>query len=306
MSRSLPFLLLFATTLLADYELSAQQLSQYSQYMFNQLAINPAFAGAEGPLSVTVINRNQWTGVEGAPRTQTFLAHSLFKEKHVGLGATLSNDKIGIHQQLNASLDYAYHLHVGKTTIVSFGLQASFHQVRSDYISLIAAGSWDPLVPNTAMNKSFFDVGTGIFVRGSKWRMGLSLPALVPQRLQVNDSIRVTIRTANLFLFTAYRFTLTNSLELEPSAIAKYYDGVPLSYDVNINLIYRNVLTGGLSYRKKSSLAMMLSAQVTNQFRVGYAYDYPLYPESVLLGGAHEIMAHYLFRFVKSNVQSPR
>lgn len=306
MNRYLLFLSSLASLLLDTSQGSAQQLSQYSQYMFNQLVVNPAFAGAEGPLSVTVINRNQWTGFEGAPRTQTLVAHSLFKEKHVGIGATLSNDKIGVHQQLNASLDYAYHLHLGNSTIVSFGLQGSFHQVRSDYASLVASGDWDPLIPNTAMTKSFLDVATGVFARGSKWRVGLSLPALIPQRISVNDSVSLTIRTANLFVFTAYRIALTNTLELEPSTMVKYYSGVPLSYDVNINTIYRNVLTCGLSYRKKSSLAMLLSAQVTNQLRVGYSYDYPLFSESVLLGGAHEIMALYLFRFVKSQVQSPR
>jgi type IX secretion system PorP/SprF family membrane protein len=114
-------------------EASAQQRVQFTQYMFNGLIINPAYAGAHEALSLTFIQRSQWAGVENAPNTQTLSAHTLFKKKHLGLGVSLINDRIGVHKNISALTNYAYHLRVSSNAYLSMGLLAGIHSRKSDF-----------------------------------------------------------------------------------------------------------------------------------------------------------------------------
>ena len=116
---------------------NAQQRPHFTQYISNELIINPAFAGAEEALSITLVHRSQWSDLEGAPSTQTLTAHSLFKSKKIGIGLAVINDEIGIHSSLNAAASYAYHIELDQETYLSLGLQFGFNQKRSDYNSLI-------------------------------------------------------------------------------------------------------------------------------------------------------------------------
>jgi type IX secretion system PorP/SprF family membrane protein len=135
----------------------AQQKMQFTQYMFNGLVINPAYAGADEALSLTFIHRSQWAGVENAPQTQTLSAHTLFKRKHFGLGLTIVNDKIGVHKNLSILSNYAYHLRTGKKSALSFGLQAGMNNQKSDYTSLLTAGNNDPKLYNPVLTETFFN-----------------------------------------------------------------------------------------------------------------------------------------------------
>src|SRR5687768_8733971 len=114
--------LVLLLTMAALPETYGQQRVQYTQYMFNGLMINPAYAGAEGPLSMSFIQRSQWAGVEGAPSTESFSAHSLFKEKQMGAGVSVVNDRIGIHKNLNVLANYAFHVNIGRNRYLSMGL----------------------------------------------------------------------------------------------------------------------------------------------------------------------------------------
>src|SRR5688572_23136126 len=122
----------------------AQQRVQFTQYMFNGLVINPAYAGADEALSLTLIQRKQWSNVDGSPSTQSLSAHTLFGKKHFGLGMTLINDKIGIHKNLSALTNYAYHLKVGAKSYLSMGVQAGIHSRKSNYGRLAGLNNTDP------------------------------------------------------------------------------------------------------------------------------------------------------------------
>jgi type IX secretion system PorP/SprF family membrane protein len=283
----------------------AQQKVQFSQYMFNNLVINPAYAGADEALSLTFIDRRQWSGVDDAPTTQTLSGHTLFKKKHFGLGATLVNDQYGVHKNLSALTDYAYHLKVGKKSFLSMGLQAGVHNTRSDYASLIGGVTNDPrLYAN--VSQTFFDFGMGVYFRSPRLHVGLSAPQLLPETLSLSDTLSVRLSRANYFLFTKYKITQNESIEYEPSVLLKYFPGLPFSYDVNINMIYRKVLTLGLSYRKRESVDFLLKAQITPQFQIGYAYDHAIGDVARISNGSHELMVQYLFKYVETKVASPR
>jgi type IX secretion system PorP/SprF family membrane protein len=310
---SKPFYFLIKIVLPAMVALSpikaiqAQQNIQFTQYMFNGLVINPAYAGADEALSLTLLHRNQWSGIDGAPSTQTFSAHTLFRKKHIGLGLTLVNDKIGVHKNIAALSNYAYHLQTGKNSYFSFGLQAGVHNRKSDYSSLVGSTSNnDPKLFNTLISSTYFNFGMGLYFRSPRLHVGFSSPELLTEMETLNDSVSIELSKVHSFLYAKYRITLNENVEFEPSLLLKYLAGVPLSYDVNVNMIFREVLTMGVSYRKDESVDFLLKAQLTRQLQVGYSYDHPIGEISRLSSGSHELMINYLFRYTKSNVTSPR
>ena len=287
------------------YQGLAQQKVQFTQYMFNGLVLNPAYAGAEEALSLTFIQRKQWSNIEYAPATQTFSAHTLVKKKKLGLGLTLINDKIGAHKNLSVLTNYAYHIQTGKSSFLSMGIQAGFHNTKSDYTSLTGASN-DPKLSGLTLSETFIDFGAGLYFRSPKFHAGLSAPQLLSEKVVVNDSITIQLDRTNIFLFTKYKITASESIAFEPGALLKYFPGLPFSYDVNLNMIFREVLSMGLSYRRNESMGFLLKAQVTPQLQFGYAYDHTIGDVALLSNGSHELMVHYVFRYAQSKVVMPR
>lgn len=283
----------------------AQPNVQLTQYMFSGLVINPAYAGAEEALSCTFIQRRQWAGFPGAPETQTLSAHSLFAKKHIGLGILAVHDKIGVHQNISALSNYAYHIPVGMNSTLSMGLQAGLRSMRSDYASLSAGGN-DPKLAATFISETFFDVGAGLYLRTPRFQAGLSSLDLIPKRLWVNDTTRVHLRQSNTLIFFRYSIPVNDVFDIEPAVLVKYFYGSPVSFDLNVNGTYRKVLTLGISYRHRESLDLLLKAKVTAQLQLGYAYDHSVGNVSRISNGSHELMINYLFRYLKHNVSSPR
>lgn len=283
-----------------------QQAAQFSQYMFNGLVLNPAYAGSDETLNLTFIGRQQWAGIDNAPSTQTFSAHTLIKAKHVGVGLNLVNDKIGVHRNLNVMSSYSYRVQVEEKSYLSFGVQAGIHSTRSDYNSILRDGVTDPGLANVSVSKTSFDFGAGVYFHSPRVTLGFSAPTMLPQTIQLNDTASVHFETTNFFLLSRYKFSVSEAVDLQPGVLLKYLSNVPLSFDVNLNMIYREVLTLGLSYRRKESVDFLLKAQATPQLQVGYAYDYPMKSASVLGAGSHELMVSYLFRYPQSNTTSPR
>jgi type IX secretion system PorP/SprF family membrane protein len=270
--------------------------------MFNNLVINPAYAGADEHPSVTIVARNQWSGIDNAPSTQTLGAHTLIA-KRVGLGLTVVNDKIGIHRNTTATANYAYHLHAGRRGFISMGLRAGVVNFRSDYPSL-AGNSNDPLLLKY-VNDTKISLGAGVYFRSPKLDIGVSFPGLLSQKLQVNDTILVRFRNADMLGYVRFRFRLSQTLTMEPSVLIKYYPLLPLSFDTNWMLIYKEVISAGVSYRNKESIDVILKLQLTPKFEAGYAYDYPV-GRTFLRGASHELMLHYVFRKNIKNIASPR
>jgi type IX secretion system PorP/SprF family membrane protein len=284
----------------------AQQQAQFTQFMFNRLGINPAYAGMDGPLSLTFINRQQWSGVEKAPVTQTLSAHSLSKKKHLGLGLNLTNNKVGVHQNQEVLANMSYHLSTGKTSTLSMGMRVGVESIRSDYASLLGDAGNDPKLLNSDLKQTFLSLGAGAYFKSQQLEVGFSVPQLLPRNFSVSDTLDITLRSTHLFLFAKYQFPMSASFDASPGFLIKYLYGLPLSYDLNLNFIYKEVLTMGASYRKAESIGLLLKAQLTSQFQAGYAFDYPIGDLSDFTSGSHEIMVNYRFKFFTSRVSSPR
>ena len=283
----------------------AQQRVQFTQYMFNNLIINPAYAGADEALSITFINRSQWTGVKNAPQTQTLSVHTLLTNKRMGLGMTLQNDRLGAQKNVNGLLVYSYHIKTGPNSVLSMGLQAGFNNSKRDYASLTGSAN-DPQVNSLFISKTTFDFGAGFYFRAKDFRAGLSSPSMITDRINLNDSVRVTLMTRNIFGFLSYVIKIHNDVDMMPSTLIKYTPNLPVGFDINMNFIYRKILTMGLSYRHKESVDFMLKAKVTPLLQFGYAYDHPIGVVNTISNGSHELMVNYLFKPQQKKEYRPR
>ncbi len=291
--------------LLRPNNLYAQQKVQYTQYMYDASVINPAYVGADEALSLTFINRNQWTGINGAPTTQTLSAHTLFREKKLGAGIVVHREKIGVHSNFNIATNYAYHLPVGNNKTLSFGLQAGIHTRNSDYGSL-TTGTTDPGLRNIPVSETYLDLGFGFYYRSPKLHIGYSIPEIIPNQVSIDENYSSGFQEINHFLFMQYNLTLSPIIDLQPGFLIKYINGLPLSYDLNLIATFKEVVSIGASYRKQESIDFLLRLQVTPQLQFGYAYDYAIGNLSGISNGSHELMARYIFKFKHSNIDSPR
>lgn len=299
----LKLLLLLITMSLAWLPMYAQQGPQFSQFMFNKLALNPAYAGADEHLSITTLSRRQWTAVDKGPTTQALSVHKLFRHR-VGLGVALIHDRIGIHQYTDAMASYAYHIKLGKMSFASMGLQGGITTFRSNFPALNVSAN-DPKLMNYVKGVRA-NVGAGIYLRSPRFDMGLSAPGLMSRKVDFNDTLSVRFRNADVLLFGIYHARLNEKFSIEPGVLMKYFPGLSLSYDINTNVIYMNVLHVGLSYRANESVDAILKLQLTEKMQFGYAYDFPLKNAAIRQGASHELMIHYLFRKATHNIASPR
>jgi type IX secretion system PorP/SprF family membrane protein len=299
-------LLLILTIIVGFSTLSyAQQGIQYTQYMYDGSLINPAYAGAEDALSISLLHRDQWSGLEGAPQSQTLSLHTPLKSPKVGTGLFIHRESIGVHQNITIATNLAYHLPLGNQRYLSFGLKAGMLNVRSDYQSL-QSGNPDPSVNDELFSGTDFNAGFGFYYRSENFEAGYSIPSIVNRAINVNDSISLDPINLNHLLFSQYHISLGNNFILSPGFLLKYLQGVPLSYDLNFLTTYKSVVTAGVSYRKQESVDFLVRFNLTPQFQVAYAYDFPIGNVSRLAQASNEIMLRYIFKFRYENVNSPQ
>jgi type IX secretion system PorP/SprF family membrane protein len=301
---TIKIIVIVAFIFLAEYG-AAQQHMQFTQYMSNNLIINPGYAGAEGPLSITLLNRSQWTGIKNSPTTQTLSINSLLKRKHIGVGLNLVNDKIGAHKNLYGLLNYSYHLKTGKYSALSFGLMAGFQNQKTNFALLVGSAN-DPSLNTSSTNHLSLKLGAGIYFRSKRFHAGLSSPTLLPGKLRVSDTVVYKHSANNIFFYSQMTYPINNELEAMPSVLIKYFSNVPMNFDVNLNFVYRRVIWWGLSYRYSESIGLILKAKVTSMLQFGYAYDYPTSAISKISNGSHELMVNYLFKATRKKFNRPR
>lgn len=284
----------------------SQQEAMYTQYMFNTLAINPAYAGSRNVVSATALLRSQWAGIEGAPETQTFTIDAPINSKKIGLGFQLFNDKLGKSSNTGAVASYAYRIRMDKASL-SFGLQGSISQFNSNYntVELDPSGlSVDPAFTNND-RKTMYNFGTGVYYNSDRFYIGLSSPELINNILP-GSATGQNRETFHVFFMSGYVFTLNNTFKLKPSILLKGVSGAPLEADLNSSLWIKDVISVGAQYRTNADVSGLLEIQVTPQIRFGYAYDHSTTPLSSYNSGSHEVMLRYEFGFKRNKVITPR
>lgn len=287
----------------------AQQDPLYTQYMFNALAYNPAYAGSRDVLSIMALSRHQWVGFEGAPTTQTFTAHSSVGN-NVGLGFSLIHDKLDPTKQTGVYFDYAYKLRITEKSRLSLGIKGGFNYFQNNITSLSTGNVIDdPALSGSDYTKFLPNFGFGIYYYSDKFYFGASAPKLLENKLNDGD-IEVLgeggKETRHYFLSTGYVFDLSNNIKVKPSILARLIQAAPMSMDINLNFLFREKLWLGGFYRLNDAFGAIVQYQFTQQFKVGYGFDMTTNELSSYNDGTHEIMLQYEFSFTKDKIQHPR
>jgi len=307
MGGSLTYRLVLPLLLFAAVEARAQQDPLYSQYMFNTLAFNPAYAGSADVFTVMALSRHQWVGFEGAPATQTFLAHSPLPGQSMALGFSAINDRIGPARQTAAYGDIAYRIRTGKDTRLSFGLKGGVNIYQADLASLTRVVSVDPANINLS-SQLLPNFGFGLFWHSSRYYVGLSAPKLLQNKLDAvsGNAQVVTSEARHYFLIGGYVMDLSSDIKFKPSFMFRTVEGAPMSLDLNANFLLRDRIWFGAMYRWGNAFGLMGQYEVNEQLRVGYAFDLTTTRIGAYNAGTHEIMLSYDLRFDKGKTISPR
>ena len=284
---------------------NGQYYGNYSQFISNDLVINPAYSGAENALSLTFVSRSQWAGIEGAPSTQTFTGHTLFKNEKTGVGLTLIDDKIGVHKSLTSLATYAYRIKVNNKSkgYFSAGLQIGAVSRKSDYSSLDPE---DPALVGLSERRTSFAFGTGVYYKSQNLNLGLSVPNLMRRDLGDTDGSNSGFTSSEYLLMGRYKLTLNHNFKLLPAGLIKYLPGLPVSYDFTLAGIINEALLIGASYSSSKIANAIIQANISQQLKLGYSYDFSLGNKTGVLSNSHELMINYLFNYKNSNVPGPR
>jgi len=287
----------------------AQQQATYAQYMFNGLAINPAYAGSHDVLSASALLRYQSVGVPGAPNTQTLSVHSPLNNEKVALGMLIIHDKIGVIDQVGVNAIYAYRLFFSKDKerpkVLSFGLQAGFSTYQAKYSELDIYHPTDPSFTQD-VNQAMPNFGFGMYYYTDKFYAGLSAPNLMYNVFDRGDDLETIVQSNPIILTSGYVFALSRLIKLRPNFLMKILDKKAVELDLNANLSFDDVLWLGVSYQAFSSVNLLAEVQVTNQIRIGYSYAFRTSSIKRVDLGSHEFMINYKFKYPKSGIITPR
>ena len=276
--------------------LYGQQAPMYSQYMFNMLTVNPAYAGNRAVNNVNVLYRYQWVGFEGSPQTTSISWDKRQNNSNVGYGIQIYNDRLGIENTTGLQALYSYRLALENSTF-TFGLSAGLLNFKARYDETNPLDNGDPAF---AMAESAWlpTIGFGMLFSKEKWYVGLSVPALLKTKSFYNDPTRTENASGanhHYFLTGGYIVEISEFLKLKPSVLIKAVSGSSPQADLNMNIWMKNTIGLGFSYRTADALVAMAEFQISPQIRLGYAYDYTLSVLNKYNQGTHELMLRYEF-----------
>jgi type IX secretion system PorP/SprF family membrane protein len=298
----------FGITVLLSTKGHAQQHPIFTQYMFNGLVINPAYSGSHEAMTLTASGRRQWSGIKGAPQTEVFSMHSPIKFSRSAAGAVLIHDQVGVINQYMFYGTYAYRIPVSKNAKIAVGAQAGATYYRADFNDLnivTNTGQADPAFGGTD-SRFLPNLGIGAYYYNKRTYVGLSLPTVINNRLNNQDANLKATQARHYFLSAGHVIDLNADLKLKPNVLLKWVEGGPFQYDINANLLIKDKLWVGASYRMQDSVDGLLEFIVNEQLSFGYSYGYPISALASFQSGTHEVVLNYRVRKSKHIVFSPR
>ncbi|CAA9194294.1 type IX secretion system membrane protein PorP/SprF [Flavobacterium collinsii] len=285
---------------------SAQQDPEYTQYMYNTMSVNPAYAGSTGTLEATLLHRSQWVGIDGAPETQSFSAHSPLLNEMIGLGLSVVNDKIGPSNELYIDGNFSYSIPLGYEKRLAFGLKAGMRMLNVDWSKGRFYNNNDVLLNQNINNKMKLAVGAGVYYYTDKWYVGLSVPSFIQSDYYDDIQESISYDRLHYYLMGGYVFDLNPNLKFKPAFLVKAVSGAPLTADISANFMIAEKFVIGASYRTDDSLSALAGFQISRSFYIGYAFDYTVSDLNKYNDGSHEIILRYQFTKKQSKIKSPR
>lgn len=297
-------ILIFAL-MLTCYSGFAQQDAQYTQYMYNTININPAYAGSRGVMSVFGLHRTQWVGLDGAPTTNTFSLNTPINNSNLGVGFSLVNDRIGPTSDNTISADISYTVTMNEAYKLSFGVKASGNIFNLDTDKLDPSNPIDPNLQN--FNNEFSpNFGAGVYLHSDKLYLGLSVPNFLQDSKYNDNEVAVFQERMNFYFIGGYVFDLSQSIKFKPAFLTKMVTGSPLQVDASANFLFFDKFMLGGAYRWDAAVSALAGFQVTDGLFIGYSYDMETTNLRNYNSGSHEVFLRFeLFNKV-SKMVSPR
>ena len=294
----------FITMLLAAV-VYGQQDAQFTQYMYNTISINPAYAGSRGAMSIFALHRTQWVGLDGAPTTNAASINTPINNSNLGLGVSFVNDKIGPTNENTISADLSYTIPTSENFKLSFGMKATANLFNLNVDKLNPADQGDPQFQNLR-NVFTPNVGAGIYYHSDKAYLGLSVPNFIQTNRYNDNQVAIFKEKINYYLIGGYVFDLSYDIKFKPAFLTKLVEGSPLQVDVSANFMFIEKVVVGVAYRWSAAMSAMVGFQVTDGMYIGYGYDLETTNLENYNSGSHEIFLRYEIFKNNEKVITPR
>ena len=296
----------------------SQQDPHYTQFMFNKLAFNPAYAGSAKGTCLIGLYRNQWVGFEGHPITQVIGLHTSLKDDRVGLGLNMVRDRIGPTTSINIQGSYAYRIPLG-TGDLAFGLMARIHDYKLDFSDAQVNEAFDLLIESPDANRALINAGAGVYYENERFYAGISVPRLIKNDISllpddVDSGTNTAVEETHAYLMAGALFPLSEKVQLKPAALLKYARNTPLNFDLHAGLLLNELVYTGLTYRlgeesiqnMGESIDVVLQLYLNDFFTLGGAFDFTLSELADFQSGSFEILLQYCFIRDREKVTNPR
>ncbi|MBY0485954.1 MAG: type IX secretion system membrane protein PorP/SprF [Flavobacteriaceae bacterium] len=297
-------MLIFAL-LLVGFVSYSQQDAQYTQYMYNTINVNPAYAGSRGVMSIFGLHRTQWVGLDGAPVTNAFSINSPIENSNLGVGVSFVNDRIGPTVENTISADLSYTIQTSETYKLSFGIKGTANLFNLDVNKLNPQNASDPLLQN--LNNNFSpNVGAGVYFHSDKSYLGLSVPNFFQTKRYDDNDIAVYKERLNLYFIGGYVFDFSPNLKFKPAFLTKVVEGAPLQVDLSGNFLINDKFVLGAAWRWSAAVSLMAGFQVTDGLYIGYGYDLETTKLANYNSGSHEVFLRFELFKRQDRIVSPR
>lgn len=294
--------LLFGFSLMAQYDL------QYTQFYFNKLAFNPAYAGSREALTFGATYRHQWAKIDGAPRTMSGYIHAPFWQKRSGVGLAVTSDRIGYFNVTNVTLSYAYRVQVGDNGRLGLGLSGRLENGRVDWTKVTTTEIGDNSLPGADEAVTSPNFGAGLFYSNPNFYIGFSVPQLLRNTYLQSDYYNANgygqFRT--YYLMAGVVAKLSNNVYFQPSAMASFNSNAPFDLDLNATFLFNEVLWLGATYRLGDSIDGVVMYQISDMLKAGVAYDFTISELRQHTTGTFEILMEMTLRKDKENYEHIR
>ena len=289
----------------------SQQDAQFTQYMYNTVNINPAYAGSRGVMSVFALHRTQWVGLDGAPTTNAASINTPINGSNVGLGLSVVNDRIGPSDENNISADFSYTVNTSDTYKLSFGLKATANLLNIDFAKLNKYYPGDQSFEANIDNKFSPNIGVGLYLYSDNSYVGLSAPNMLETKhfdkyASIGANSHVAKELIHYYFIAGHVFDLDASVKFKPSILVKMVEGAPLQVDLSGNFLINDKFTAGIAYRWSAAMSAMVGFQASDSWFIGYGYDMETTKLANYNSGTHEIFLRYELFNKYDKIISPR
>ena len=281
-----------------------QQDPQFTQYMYNTMSVNPAFAGSNGHLTALLMHRSQWVGINGAPNTQVLAVDTPLENK-LGVGGILAHDALGPSSEFFVDGNVSYTIQLDSTNRkLSFGLKLGGRVFNVDFNKGLTEDA-DVAFQNNIKGKFFPTIGAGIYYNSGNSYFGFAIPNFFSQKHYDGQEQEIAAERLHYYVIGGKIMDVTPDVKLKPAFFVKWVPGAPMIADISVNALLKETFTFGLAYRWDDSFSTLLGMQINSNLSAGYAYDLTSSNLASYTGGSHELFLRYEFKSTKKQLEPP-